>query len=561
MVNSVRPPFALKRGLVRARQAVPSLPDESGVGFALKRFAVRARRAQTSLPEWSAALLIGFHLAVVPTASFGVKLLQPVLEQRAAQQVSVARNADVLETVWALVSGQHYGVDLDAWADGFEELEHDLERVLHSDDGLHAAVGGLMTRLQDPYSKYTPPLQQQTATAASTYGLELAERPPAAGGAGPFRPEPFVVSSLTPDSPAERAGLRLGDMVLEVDGLSTTKGFGADTVRRLLRAPVPPESGGTMQLRVQRGGGSRPRTVVVVAPPADAPADALARDAPVRGDVLRSESGAMRVGYLRIRSFSEAGTATLRSELKAMEAAGDVRGYLLDLRNNPGGQVREAMEQASLFLPNRQAVVAYTLDSAGFLTTHDVKKIQANEIADLEAGGSGGGGPPPAVASAAALTSSAVPVEWIGAADAGAAAAAAGSAATTKPIVVLVDRGTASSAELLAAALHDNERALLVGEATYGKGLIQRVFPLPDGGELKLTIGEYLRPTKQHVRRGVGGGIQPDLRCAATPWGGEGAAPDTCVRRAAEWIGAADALADAGAVADRGSLLQLSRPL
>ena len=73
-----------------------------------------------------------------------------------------------------------------------------------------------------------------------------------------------------------------------------------------------------------------------------------------------------------------------------MEAAGDVRGYLLDLRNNPGGQVREAMEQASLFLPNRQAVVAYTLDSAGFLTTHDVKKIQANEIADLEAGGGGG---------------------------------------------------------------------------------------------------------------------------------------------------------------------------
>ena len=127
--------------------------------------------------------------------------------------------------------------------------------------------------------------------------------------------------------------------------------------------------------------------------------------------------------------------------------------------------------------------------------------------------------------------------------------------------MVLVYRGTASSSELLAAELHDNERALLVGEATYGKGLIQRVFPLPDGGELKLTIGEYLRPTKQHVRRGVGGGIQPDLRCAATPWGGEGAAPDTCVRRAAEWIGAADALADAGAVADRGSLLQLSRPL
>lgn len=84
-----------------------------------------------------------------------------------------------------------------------------------------------------------------------------------------------------------------------------------------------------------------------------------------------------------------------------------------------------------------------------------------------------------------------------------------------QPIVVLIDRGTASSAELFAAALHDNGRAVLVGEHSFGKGLIQRVFPMPNGGALKLTIGEYLRPNRAKVEVGVG--LQPDVRCVATP--------------------------------------------
>jgi carboxyl-terminal processing protease len=81
------------------------------------------------------------------------------------------------------------------------------------------------------------------------------------------------------------------------------------------------------------------------------------------------------------------------------------------------------------------------------------------------------------------------------------------------PIVVLVDRGTASSAELFAAALHDNGRGVLVGENTFGKGLIQRVFPMPNGGALKLTIGEYLRPNKAKVEPGIG--LLPDVHCDA----------------------------------------------
>ena len=109
-----------------------------------------------------------------------------------------------------------------------------------------------------------------------------------------------------------------------------------------------------------------------------------------------------------------------------------------------------------------------------------------------------------------------------------------GASFADKRVIVLVNHGTASSAELFAAALHDNERALLMGESTYGKSLIQRVFPLANGGALKLTIGEFLRPNQKGLTHGVG--IQPDRTCEATPrvLGGD---VDACVERAS-WLAA-----------------------
>ena len=106
-------------------------------------------------------------------------------------------------------------------------------------------------------------------------------------------------------------------------------------------------------------------------------------------------------------------------------------------------------------------------------------------------------------------------------------AAAAALLRRDAPIVVLVDRGTASSAELFAAALRDNGRGVLIGEHTYGKGLIQRVFPMPNGGALKLTIGEYLTPHHASIEHGVG--LMPDMQCRATPTPGT---EDACITRA-----------------------------
>ena len=100
-----------------------------------------------------------------------------------------------------------------------------------------------------------------------------------------------------------------------------------------------------------------------------------------------------------------------------------------------------------------------------------------------------------------------------------------------KPLIILIDRGTASSAELFAAALHDNGAAVLLGESTFGKGLVQRVFPLPNGGALKLTIGEYFRPNQERIVRGTG--LQPDIACVASP---TAAVNDACIQHAARLV-------------------------
>ena len=211
-------------------------------------------------------------------------------------------------------------------------------------------------------------------------------------------------------------------------------------------------------------------------------------------------------------------------------------GWVLDLRNCPGGQLTEALAQASLLLPNRDATLAYTVDAAGFFDAHTVGQVLERSTAGAERGEMASLVP----GEAARLDATA---EQRAGAEPGPAAPAAPAAVgpsgaqghvavpAGQPIVVLIDRGTASSAELFAAAIRDNGRGTLLGEHSFGKGLIQRIFPLPDGGALKLTIGEYRRPNMARVERGVG--LQPDVTCAPSTPGSDG---DACVKMAASLV-------------------------
>lgn len=248
------------------------------------------------------------------------------------------------------------------------------------------------------------------------------------------------------------------------------------------------------------------------------------------------------VGYIRLTRFSRASTLGYFDAVNALEKAG-ASSYIIDLRNNYGGVIQESMLTASTLLRDPSTVLCYTINSRGGFTPHDVEEyivdrrypgyllstedsgvtlsqVRRNnpnifydngewkppsQFASLHEQGVRRGRPPPIVPYADP---------------------AAATLRAQKKIVLLVNEGTASSAEVFVSSLHDNGRLVsLVGAKTYGKGLIQHTFPMPDGSGLRITVAEYLTPALQHVTKVgsaryeavtgeyVGGGVRPDVYC------------------------------------------------
>eukprot|EP00607_Mallomonas_marina_P011051 CAMPEP_0182423784 /NCGR_PEP_ID=MMETSP1167-20130531/9865_1 /TAXON_ID=2988 /ORGANISM="Mallomonas Sp, Strain CCMP3275" /LENGTH=496 /DNA_ID=CAMNT_0024603059 /DNA_START=284 /DNA_END=1774 /DNA_ORIENTATION=+ len=202
-----------------------------------------------------------------------------------------------------------------------------------------------------------------------------------------------------------------------------------------------------------------------------------------------------KIAYIRMKSFSASSTKSLLAALETSPALEDASLVLFDLRNNFGGVLQEALFDASLFLRDPYTVLCYTVTPRG-ISTRDVMEWTMD------------------------------PRSPTGIVD------------SRLPVGVLVNEGTASAAELFSSALRDNGRAVIIGTRTFGKGLIQHLFPLPDGGVMKLTIGEYLTPKKNHIVRNQGGGelaaggLAPDIWCSDQPH--ESAENDQCVRLAVD---------------------------
>lgn len=432
-----------------------------------------------------------------------------------------------------------------------------------------------------------------------------------------------VVTAVAPDSPAERAGLVVGDRIVAVgdqDFLGWTRSqvekrlaskynqrdyFGQAelTVAKPIYAVSSDEDEEGMQLvsvpaddlvappsPVQSSRlAIRPREIVlgyrqtrVRLPIAGSSAEPILRfassklstipdttivggDSIVHYQLLTSHSGSIfdhfhsedavpddyKVGYIRLTRFSKASTAGYVQAVQALEDAG-AQSYILDLRNNYGGVIQEAMLTASTLLRDPHAVLCYIMNARGGFTPHDaeeyivdrrypgyllsteskhatIDQVQKENPAMFVENGIAWD-PPSSFASLHEQVTKRG-IRRIG---------YMGDLATLldkdpilraqfhaqKNIVLLINEGTASAAEVFAAALHDNARTVaLVGTKTYGKGLIQHTFPMPDGGGLRLTVGEYLRPSLSHVTNVggarfdphtgelVGGGIRPDIVC------------------------------------------------
>jgi len=285
------------------------------------------------------------------------------------------------------------------------------------------------------------------------------------------------------------------------------------------------------------------------------------------------------VGYIRLTRFSRASTAAFFQAVEALEAAGVTDNYIIDLRNNYGGVIQEAMLTAAALLPDPHAVLCYTMNSRGGFTPHDVQEYVLDqrypgyllsresksvtlqqvkrEYPELFAKNKNGDGGSLSRDNFSSLsyssyasiheqkvkhglhlpsTTTRARKLWVSGgsgiiADSNAASSAAAweelrHLAAQKNLVLLINEGTASSAEVFASALHDNGRTVaLIGTRTFGKGLVQHTFPLPDGGGLRMTVAEYLTPALHHVTHvggaqydrvtgdWIGGGLQPDIVC------------------------------------------------
>lgn len=316
-----------------------------------------------------------------------------------------------------------------------------LDRALASRDDTYQVIQDMLAGLEDPYTRLLPPeqyrsLQTSTAGELTGVGLQISKDE---------QPGWLRVIAPIEGSPAEQAGIQPQDVVLEIDGVATTE-LTLDEAAARMRG----QRGTTVTLQLRSPDETTARQV------------SLTRDVITLNPVvaaLKTAPAGQRVGYLRLSQFNGNASEKVAAAIRTLADQG-ADGYLLDLRNNPGGLLQAGIEIARLWLP--QGTIVYTVNRQGILDSFE----------------------------------------------------AFGQAITDAPLVVLVNEGTASASEILAGALQDNGRATLVGSTTFGKGLIQSLFDLSDGAGLAVTVAKYETPDHHDINKL---GIQPDRIVASVP--------------------------------------------
>jgi carboxyl-terminal processing protease len=318
-----------------------------------------------------------------------------------------------------------------------------LKQPLADREATYTAIQKALATLNDPFTRFLRPAQYRNLQTSTTgeltgIGLQISLNPDTGH---------LEVIAPIPGSPAERAGIRPRDRILEIDGTPTQQ-FSLDEAAEKMRGPI----GSTVQLSVLHEDtvASNPVQISVTR-------DRIALN-PVVAE-LHKPDNSNSFGYIRLNQFNANATAEMRQAILQLKKQG-ATGYILDLRGNPGGLLQAGVDIAELWMT--PGPIVYTVDRHGVMGTFTADK-------------------PPL---------------------------------TTDPLVVLVNRGTASASEILAGALQDSGRATLVGERTFGKGLIQSLFNLSDDSGLAVTIAHYETPNHHDINKV---GIQPDLPVTLAP--------------------------------------------
>ncbi|MBO1074129.1 S41 family peptidase [Roseomonas marmotae] len=327
---------------------------------------------------------------------------------------------------------------LELFGDVFERVRAEYVEPVNDREVIEAAINGMLQGL-DPHSSYMNTrsfrdMQVQTRGEFGGLGIEVSQE----GG---------YVKVISPidETPAAKAGVKPGDLITHLNGESV-QGLSLQEAVEKMRG----ERGSRIQLTIRRPGAESPIEM------------SLTREV-IRPQVARFRLEGNDVGYVRLSSFNEQTDAALRNAISTMrKQSGDkLKGIVLDLRNNPGGLLDQAVQVAD-----------------DFLTQGEIVSTRARRTEDSQ--------------------------RWN---------AKAGDITGDLHVVVLVNGGSASASEIVAGALQDHRRAVVLGTKSFGKGSVQTVMPIPGNGAIRLTTARYYTPSGRSIQ---GLGITPDIEVLAT---------------------------------------------
>ncbi len=332
------------------------------------------------------------------------------------------------DEVWKLINtryvdGEKNGQDWNIW-------RHRYDDKLKTSEDAYVAIDTMLSSLNDRYTRFLNPEEfadEGNSIRATLFGIGIQIG---------IRNDQIVVIAPIEDTPAEKAGLKSQDLILEIDGEST-KGMSVKDAADRIRG----EKGTSVKLLVKRG--EKPAKMYSVMRD-EIKLKSVSKEPPI--PVKEN------IGYIRLSSFL---SKKASDELKeALKSEAGKQGYIIDLRGNPGGLLTNAITIADYFLDH--GGIVSTVDRDGYKETkHAVSGVLTN-----------------------------------------------------KPMVVLINEGSASASEILSGALRDNNRAILVGKKSFGKGLVQEINSLPDGSGVNITTQKYLTPNDTDINKV---GIIPDI--------------------------------------------------
>ena len=320
---------------------------------------------------------------------------------------------------------------IDLFGEVLEKINKEYVDEIDQSDGMDSAINGLLQSL-DPYSSYMSPeifqeMQTETSGEFGGLGIEVSM-------------EAGVVKVITPidDTPASKAGIKAGDYIVKINN-TQVQGKTLSEAVDLMRGLV----GSSIELTVRRRGTKKALTFNIKRE--------IIEVQSVKSDLINDN-----IGYIRLTSFNDNSSEQIKRQIEKLKKNENVNSFILDLRNNPGGLLSQAIRISDFFLENGEIV-----------STKSRKKSENRK--------------------------------WF---------AKKGDVINGKTLIILINYGSASASEIVAGALKDHKRAIILGESSYGKGSVQSIIPLKNKGAIRLTVAKYYLPSGKSISEV---GVKPDI--------------------------------------------------